>query len=97
MYQAIVEGDLETVNDLHLSGSYSDLTMGDDVGNTPAFLACMFDRPEVLRYLHKKGVDLSRPCDANKFGNSAFFAMVSSLRVNGRPRAHLYLYLYYIF
>ena len=75
MYQAIVEGDLDTVNDLYLSGSYSDLTMGDDVGNTPAFLACLFDRPEVLRFLHKNGVDLNRPCDAAKFGNSSFFAM----------------------
>jgi len=75
MYQAIVEGDLDILNDLHSSGDCSDLTKGDDLGNTPTYLACAFDQPEVLRYLHKKKVDLSRPCDANRFGNAAFFAM----------------------
>jgi hypothetical protein len=48
MYQAISEGDLETIRDLVGSGA-TDITKPDEVGNHPAYLAVLFDKPEVLR------------------------------------------------
>ena len=47
----------------------------DDVGNYPAYLAIFFDRPAVLRFLHDKGVDLSRKCDDSNYGTPAFYCM----------------------
>ncbi len=75
MYQAVSEGDIETLKDLHSSGDYPDLSQPDGVGNTPAHLAVLFDRPEVLKFLHAKGVDLGRKCDATNFGTPAFYCM----------------------
>ena len=45
------------------------------MGNTPAHLAVLFDRPEVLKWLHSKGVDLGKKCDDKNFGTPAFYAM----------------------
>ena len=70
---AIQEGDLDTINDIYLAGDYPDLSAPDDVGNTPAHLAVLFDRPEVLKWLHSKGVDLSKRCDSSGFGTPAFY------------------------
>eukprot|EP00520_Triparma_pacifica_P010595 CAMPEP_0118635608 /NCGR_PEP_ID=MMETSP0785-20121206/2165_1 /TAXON_ID=91992 /ORGANISM="Bolidomonas pacifica, Strain CCMP 1866" /LENGTH=227 /DNA_ID=CAMNT_0006526649 /DNA_START=93 /DNA_END=773 /DNA_ORIENTATION=+ len=75
MYQAIRENDLQTINDLHASGDYPDLSKPDDVGNFPAHLAVLFDRREVLKFLHDKGVDLSKKCDTTNYGTPAFYAM----------------------
>ena len=75
MYQAIRENDLRTISDLHASGDYPDLSLPDDVGNYPAHLAVLFDRREVLKLLHKKGVDLSKKCDSKGYGTPAFYAM----------------------
>ena len=75
MYQAIREGDLSTIRDLISSGDYPDLNIPDEVGNVPAHLAVLFDRPAVLRLLHSLGVDLSRKCDPVNYGTPAFYAM----------------------
>jgi hypothetical protein len=75
MYQAIRENDISTITDLYGSGDYPDLAKPDDVGNYPAFLAIFFDRPQVLRLLHDKGVDLARKCDDTSYGTPAFYAM----------------------
>ncbi|GMH62853.1 hypothetical protein TL16_g03568, partial [Triparma laevis f. inornata] len=66
---------LDTINDIYLAGDYPDLSAPDDVGNTPAHLAVLFDRPEVLKWLHSKGVDLSKKCDSSNFGTPTFYAM----------------------
>ena len=73
MYQAIRSNDLRTISDLHGSGDYPDLSKPDDVGNYPAHLAVLFDRPEVLKFLHDKGVDLGTKCDTAGFGTPAFY------------------------
>ena len=47
----------------------------DDLGLTPAFLAVYYDRPEMLDYLFKRGVDLKLPCDPMNFGTPMFYAV----------------------
>lgn len=47
----------------------------DDLGLTPAFLAVYYDRPEMIDYLHKRGVDLKKPCDAMNYGTPLFYAV----------------------
>ena len=66
---------MDTINDIYLAGDYPDLHAPDDVGNFPAHLAVLFDRPEVLKWLHSKGCDLSKKCDDKNFGTPAFYAM----------------------
>ena len=47
----------------------------DDLGLTPAFLAVYYDRPEIINYLHSRGVDFSKPCDPMEFGTPMFYAI----------------------
>ena len=47
----------------------------DDLGLTPIFLAIQYDQPDMLRYLHKRGLDLNAPCDPMNFGNPMFYAV----------------------
>ena len=73
--KAIRENDIDTIRDLYLSGDYPDLSKPDDVGNYPAHLAVLFDRPAVLKFLHERGVDLSAKCDSCGYGTPSFYAM----------------------
>ena len=47
----------------------------DDLGLTLPFLAIYFDMPDILRYLHKRGVDLQKYCDPMEFGTPMFYAV----------------------
>lgn len=47
----------------------------DDIGLSIQFLAIHYDRPEILQYLHKRGLDLNAPCDPMNFGNPMFYAV----------------------
>lgn len=47
----------------------------DDLGLTLPFLAVYYDRPEMLEYLHKRGVDLTAPCDPMLYGTPMFYAI----------------------
>jgi hypothetical protein len=47
----------------------------DDFGLTLAFAAVYYDRPDMLVYLSKRGVDLTLPCDAMGFGNPMYYAV----------------------
>lgn len=47
----------------------------DDLGLTLPFLAVYYDRPDMLKYLRKRGFDLSQPCDPMNFGNTMFYAI----------------------
>ena len=47
----------------------------DDLGLTPAFLAIYHDRPEMIDYLQRRGVDFSKPCDSMEFGTPLFYAV----------------------
>lgn len=47
----------------------------DDLGLTLPFLAVYYDRPDMLEYLHKRGVDLKKFCDPMEFGNPLYYAI----------------------
>lgn len=47
----------------------------DDLGLTIQFLCVQYDQPDMLRYLHQRGIDLNLPCDPMNFGNPMFYAV----------------------
>lgn len=51
-----------------------ELNETDDLGISLPFLAVHYDRPDILCYLLKRGVDLSAPCDPMAHGNVMFYA-----------------------
>lgn len=70
--QQIAENRTELLDILPLSAL---IAPTDDLGLTPAFLAVYYDRPEMLDYLFKRGVDLKAPCDPMGFGAPMFYAV----------------------
>lgn len=52
-----------------------DLERVDDCGLSLPYLAVHYDRPDMIRYLHKRGVDLSKTCDPMDFGTPMFYAV----------------------
>lgn len=65
----------ENKTDLLDMMSVEDLSRPDDLGLTLPFLAVYYDRPDMLVYLRKRGVDLNAPCDPLAFGNLMFYAV----------------------
>ena len=59
---------MENRHDLLDIYSLDELKETDDLGLTLPFLAVYYDRPDMLKYLHQRGFDLSTTCDAMKFG-----------------------------
>jgi hypothetical protein len=55
--------------------SLKELESTDDLGLSLPFLAVYYDQPDALRYLHKRGLDLSKPCDPMGFGTPYFYAV----------------------
>lgn len=47
----------------------------DDLGLTLPFLAVYYDRPDMLEYLHKRGVNLKNFCDPMEYGNPLYYAI----------------------
>ena len=47
----------------------------DDLGLTLQYLAIFYDRPQMLEYLHKRGVDLGVSCDPVDYGTPMFYAI----------------------
>jgi hypothetical protein len=47
----------------------------DDLGLTLPFLAVYHDRPDMLRYLNLRGVDLNKYCDPMGFGTPMYYAV----------------------
>jgi len=47
----------------------------DDLGLSLSFLCIYYDRPDMLEYLHKRGINLNESCDPIKFGNPMFYAL----------------------
>ena len=47
----------------------------DDLGINIIFLAVYYDQPDILCYLHRRGLDLKKPCDPMQFGNPMFYAV----------------------
>jgi hypothetical protein len=52
-----------------------ELQRTDDLGLSLPFVAVYHDRPDMLRYLFVRGLDLSAPCDPMGFGNPMFYAV----------------------
>lgn len=52
----------------------------DDLGLSLPFLAVHYDRPDSLRYLHNRGIDLSQPCDPMGYGTVYFYAIAFQRR-----------------
>ena len=50
--------DLATVEELQLPDI--------DSGLSAVFMAIYYDRPDVVKYLHRRGVDLSKSCDPDR-------------------------------
>ena len=63
--------DLATVEELQLPDI--------DSGLSAVFMAIYYDRPDVVKYLHRRGVDLSKSCDPMGFA-TPFFYIVSFSR-----------------
>jgi hypothetical protein len=51
------------------------LEQPDDLGLTLPFLAVFYDHPDMISYLHNRGLDLSKTCDPMEFGNPMFYAV----------------------
>lgn len=47
----------------------------DDLGLTLPYLAVYYDRPDVVQYLHNRGMNFSLPCDPMNFGTPMFYAV----------------------
>lgn len=69
---------MENRTDLLDLMSVDALMNGDDLGLSASFLAVYYDQPEIIRYLHRRGVNLSQPCDNVGFGNAMFYAVMFS-------------------
>ena len=65
--------DVEMIGFLKRTGDYPDLSEPSSCGNSPAYLAILHDRPEVLRILNEFDVDLAEPCDAVKFATPSYY------------------------
>lgn len=70
-FQQIKENRTDLLD--HLSKDQLEQT--DDLGLSLPFLAVYFDRPESIIYLHKRGLDLNKPCDPVGFGTPMFYAI----------------------
>jgi len=47
----------------------------DDIGLTLPFLCVYYDRPEIMKYLKGRGLDMSEKCDPMKWGSPLFYAI----------------------
>jgi hypothetical protein len=71
MAQQIAEGRTDLLDLCTLE----QLQATDDLGLSLPFLAIYHDRPDALKYLHRRGVDLSLPCDPMTYGTPYFYAV----------------------
>ena len=64
----------DNMHDLLDLCSVEELNQTDDLGLTLPYLAVYNDRPDMLTYLHKRGVKLGLPCDPMEYGTPMFYA-----------------------
>lgn len=55
--------------------SLEELERTDDLGLSLSFLVVYYDKPDSAIYLHKRGVDLGKPCDPIGFGTPMYYAV----------------------
>lgn len=75
LYNAVINGDVECFKELIENMDIDQLQNVDYFGNNPAHIACKLNKPYILKALHEKGVDLSKPCDTVSFGSPIFYAL----------------------
>lgn len=71
----IVQQIIDNRTDLLDILSIKQLQEPDDLGICAVFVAVYFDQPQAIRYLFRRGVDLSKPCDPMLFANPMFYAV----------------------
>lgn len=64
--QQVIENKTDLLDIL----TVNQLKEADDIGMTPIYQAVFYDRPEIIKYLYKRGLDLAEPCDPEKYGKS---------------------------
>jgi len=69
--QQIIENRTDLLDLLTLE----QLEESDDIGLNAVFLAVYYDRPEILRYLKQRGINLTIYCDPMKFGTPMYYAV----------------------
>ena len=73
MAQQVIENRTDLLDIL----STEELLRVDDLGLSLPYVAIYHDRPLMLEYLHKRGVDLGVPCDPADYGETLPRKMVS--------------------
>lgn len=71
MAQQVIENRTDLLDLLPLE----QLESIDDFGLTLAYQAVYYDRPDMIRYLAKRGIDMNKPCDGMNFGTPMFYAV----------------------
>lgn len=66
---------MENRTDLLDLKTKEELDIMDEFGLSLPFLAVYNDRPDMIRYLSKRGIDMTKPCDTMGFGNPMFYAV----------------------
>lgn len=67
---------IENRTDLLDLKSKEELEIVDDFGLTLPYLAVYYDRPDMIKYLVKRGLDMTKPCDGVlNFGTPMFYAV----------------------
>ena len=68
-------GEYDYICSMITTASHRFISYHISTGISLPFLAVYFDRPDILKYLHSRGVDLSKPCDPMNYGNIMFYAV----------------------
>ncbi len=71
MVQQIIEDRTDWLDLL----SKEELERTDDLGLSLAYLVVYYDKPEAVKYLHKRGIDFSKPCDPVGYGTPMYYAI----------------------
>lgn len=71
MAQQIMENRKDLLDNLTIE----ELERKDDLDLNLSYLAIFYDRPDMLEYLHKRGVNLGKPCDPLDYGTPMFYAV----------------------
>ena len=75
IYTAIIDEDIESLQNLIDSEGIEMFYRVDNLGNNAAHMACLLNKPNILLLLHKNGFDLSKPCDLVSYGSPIFYAV----------------------
>jgi hypothetical protein len=76
--QSLIEGRTDMLELMNLE----ELQEPDDIGLKLTYLCVFYDQPEILKYLHKRGVNFNVACDPMNFGTPLYYAItMSRLRI----------------